>query len=444
MIGRRGTPEAEPDQAPQKRFDDFDLRLGDIMRGERATMGKSLLDVQRELRIKASFIAAIENADAAAFETPGFVAGYVRSYSKYLGLDPEWAFETFCREANFVSASTVSKIGEPASPTKPVFRKQPAPVAPDARASDPFAGGRVPLAPRKASLLERLEPRAVGSTLVLVALIGAVGYGGWSVLREIQRVQVAPVDQAPATLVMVDPLEGMERQEEVGVLDVAGVEPTVPEAVERLYRPSPLDVPVMEARDGPIAALDPKVVGSFADYVDSGPDAARRAARATETGRPNLAGNGANLTAIEMAVSEASGLPALANGPRVTEDVPEVMLVAVRAAWVRVKAPDGSVLLEKILNAGDTYVVPQTEEPPILRTGAAGAVYFAVNGQTYGPAGGNGQVVDKIALNASALTETFSVAEATAGSDAEKAVAVAQAVLAPEPVPDAQGSISEE
>ena len=35
-------------------FDAFELRLGDLMRGERATMGKSLLDVQRELKIKAA------------------------------------------------------------------------------------------------------------------------------------------------------------------------------------------------------------------------------------------------------------------------------------------------------------------------------------------------------------------------------------------------------
>ena len=73
-------------------FDDFEQRLGDLMRGERATMGKSLLDVQRELRIKAAYVAAIENCDPSAFDTPGFIAGYVRSYARYLGLDPEEAF----------------------------------------------------------------------------------------------------------------------------------------------------------------------------------------------------------------------------------------------------------------------------------------------------------------------------------------------------------------
>ena len=78
------------------------------MRGERATMGKSLLDVQRELRIKAAYIAAIENADPTAFDTPGFIAGYVRSYARYLNMDPDWAFDTFCRESGFAVAHGMS------------------------------------------------------------------------------------------------------------------------------------------------------------------------------------------------------------------------------------------------------------------------------------------------------------------------------------------------
>ena len=94
MIGWRSkTPTPEEDRP--KGFDDFDLRLGDLMRGERATLGKSLLDVQRELKIKATYIAAIEHADVSAFETPGFIAGYVRSYARYLGMDPEAAFDRF-------------------------------------------------------------------------------------------------------------------------------------------------------------------------------------------------------------------------------------------------------------------------------------------------------------------------------------------------------------
>ena len=101
MSRRRDTPDTTTVE-PMRGFDDYELRLGDIMRGERATKGKSLLDVQRDLKIRASYIAAIENADPSAFESPGFVSGYVRSYARYLGLDADWAYQTFCEEGQFV------------------------------------------------------------------------------------------------------------------------------------------------------------------------------------------------------------------------------------------------------------------------------------------------------------------------------------------------------
>ena len=55
---RRTPPDLRSDSA-LRGFDAFELRLGDVMRGERATLGKSLIDVQRELKIKATYIAAI-------------------------------------------------------------------------------------------------------------------------------------------------------------------------------------------------------------------------------------------------------------------------------------------------------------------------------------------------------------------------------------------------
>ncbi|NDR56449.1 helix-turn-helix domain-containing protein [Aliiruegeria sabulilitoris] len=435
MIGRKEPPKVVEEQAPPKGFDDFDLRLGDVMRGERATMGKSLLDVQRELKIKASFIAAIENADPTAFATPGFVAGYVRSYSRYLGLDPEWAFETFCREADFVSASTADKLSTPPASNKPVYRNQ---AAKKPEGYNPFADPRVSFAPKSSGPLANLEPRAIGSTLVLLALIGAVSYGGWSVLQEIQRVSVTPVDRAPTAVAVVDPLGEITNANETPPAEVVVAEGAPVDALERIYRPQTLDVPVMVARDGPIAALDPSTVGSLpmsaSVQYDTDP---RRMASASDAGVPGTPAGAGLDTDIDAAVALALGETPNAI-PRVTENMPEVMLVAVRPAWVRVRAADGSVLLEKILNPGDTYVVPQTEGSPTLRTGAAGALYFAVNGQTYGPAGANGAVVDKVALNSASLTETYALAEATDGSDAQKAVAVAQAMLFPETPPAQQ------
>ena len=102
-------------------------------------------------------------------------------------------------------------------------------------------------------------------------------------------------------------------------------------------------------------------------------------------------------------------------------------LIAVRTAWVRVTGPDGSTIYERIMEPGETYVVPQTEDPARLRIGESGAVYFAVNGQHYGPVGPNGSVSSNVALSADALRERYQVADLNADSALAEWVRVAQA-----------------
>ena len=106
---------------------------------------------------------------------------------------------------------------------------------------------------------------------------------------------------------------------------------------------------------------------------------------------------------------------------------PSVSLLAVRPSWVRVRASDGTVIFEKILDAGEQFDVPLTEEPATLRAGNAGSLYFAVNGQTYGPAGEGPVVVRDVVLAPDALLESYQVADAAADSDLARFIAVAEA-----------------
>ena len=373
MIGRRSQRKsADVEEEKPRGFDDFELRLGDVMRGERATMGKSLLDVQRELRIKANYIAAIENCDPSAFDTPGFIAGYVRSYARYLGMDPDDCFTKFCAESGFEVAHGMS--AQASSVKKPGTPPQRRPAA-----SDPFIAPNTPFAPGRDSLMSQIEPRAVGSVLVLVALIGGIGYGGWSVLKEVQQVQVAPVEQAPLVLSDLDPLNGAG-----DTLETAMASPSV-EALDRLYRPQALDVPVLVARDAPIATLDPRTVGNF--QTPELPDV-----QLSETQR-----------AVEALL------------PQVVEELePTLKLVAVSPAWMRVTAADGSVIFEGTLGTveqGNVYEVPLTEEPPKLLVGESGGVYFSMNGAHYGPIGARGTVTRNVVLSMDAVGERFQVAD---------------------------------
>ena len=95
-----------------KGFDDYEFRLGDILRGERATLGKSLLDVEKELKIKTNYIAAIENCDPTVFESRGIIGGSVKSYARYLELDPDIIYELFCNESGFQTTHGMAKSTE--------------------------------------------------------------------------------------------------------------------------------------------------------------------------------------------------------------------------------------------------------------------------------------------------------------------------------------------
>ncbi|MBA4326487.1 MAG: DUF4115 domain-containing protein [Rhodobacter sp.] len=424
MIGWRSKPSTTEEDKP-KGFDDFELRLGDLMRGERATLGKSLLDVQRELKIKATYIAAIENADLSAFETPGFVAGYVRSYARYLAMDPEWAFERFCAEAGYTVSHGLSSAAAPQQFAKARARAR-------ADYADPLADPNASFIPRGEAIWSHIEPGAVGSIAVLVALIGAIGYGGWSVLQEVQRVQLAPVAEPPTVVAEIDPLSnaGTAGQQ------IAVTRPSAAEAVasaegsangdvlDRLYRPKALDVPVLTSRDGPIAAINPRETGVLAGGQAGG-----------QVG--GLAGGLAGITdadAVDQAIDQAVG----GEVQVVTEAKQGIEVLAVRPSWVRVNAADGTVLFEKILDAGERYVVPPLETAAMFRTGNSGSIYFVVDGVTYGPVAPGAQVAKDIPLSPDTLTQRFAQADLAADEDlARFATADASAVVpgpaAPEP-----------
>lgn len=394
----QGTPANAP------AFDDFEMRLGDIMRGERATMGKSLLDVQRELRIRASYVAAVENCDVSAFDAPSFVSGYVRSYARYLGMDPDWVFQRFCQESGFQPVHGMAPAAAGPKPTR--------------RPADPaeaLANPKALFIPQKESFWSSVEPRAIGSVLVMAGLALGLGYGGWAVLQEVQKVNLTPSDQSPAVIATLDPVQDTAAAEPV---DMAAADLPQPEALDRVYRPQALDVPELTPRDTPIAAIDPGLQAAETPQVrEAAADPAIAAPSAAPL--PGMAG-----VQTAMAGPQPEGAP-VQPVRTLAPDAPQVEIMAARPAWVRVSAADGTVILEKTMDAGERFALPSTEQPPVLRTGNSGAVYFAVNGQTYGPAAPGPQVVKNVELSPAALTQKYALADPAADPELASMVAMA-------------------
>jgi hypothetical protein len=133
-------------------------------------------------------------------------------------------------------------------------------------------------------------------------------------------------------------------------------------------------VPVLIARDGPISAINPRA---------------------------------SSLVQAPVANEDVQVVAA----PQLVE------LLAVRPSWVSVTAADGTVLFEKILDAGERYAVPQLEVAPRLKAGNSSAVYFVLGGKTFGPASRGPEVVRNVDLSPVAVASAFSAADPSLDAD---------------------------
>ncbi|MGG7566410.1 helix-turn-helix domain-containing protein [Rhodovulum sp. DZ06] len=413
----------DPQHPVLRGYDSYEVKLGDELRGHRATRGKSLLDVQRDLRIRASYIDAIENCDPSVMPNKGFVAGYVRAYARYLELDPDVVYGRFCHESGFSGGAT---------PGQGLGRKT-------GGGADPSLGGL-----NFASPIGRAQRVGLGvslsgvmSIMVVAGLVGGLGYGGWTLMQEIQRVEFAPVNEAPD---VAEAPAGMTLPTlSLSALAAApeGRDSARDAALAALYAPQDQAPPALKLRDGPIAAIDPSSVGVFAEARQDAPrraagvavaaaqtdpegppretamvailrEGAAPGARAadTDTGAGADAANGA------LPIAEAARLVQQGEAAAAPQDPARsgVWIVASDPAWLRVRLADGSTLVQKTFMRGDRFQLPDGVRGARMRAGNAGAVWIEIDGVLHGPMGRLGGVAKNVSLDADAVREAFDTA----------------------------------
>ncbi len=356
-------------------FDSYPLALGDVLRGERATLGKTLIDVQNDLKIGVRYISAIEDGDLSIFETKGFIAGYVRSYARYLNLDGDKAYKQFCQETGFDGLN--KDITNRETPSQNQRQQR---ILPGVAANNPNVTTKGPMALRSQSWYEKVSLSAIGSLMVLIMLVIGLGYGGWQVLQEVQKVQFAPVNETPGVASDVSVLSaGSNPSDTLPVLNQSSSRSFTSGAtltLDQLYRPQEFDAPTVISRDGPIMQIYPEPLGTFAPA-------------------PII------VEKPKVELVETPPVVVVETGP------PTIDVVATRPAWVRVYLPDNSVLFEKILNPGQRYRIPIDLQNPLLKAGNSGSVYLMVGDKSYGPVGSSGGVARKISLVQSDIETRF-------------------------------------
>jgi cytoskeleton protein RodZ len=72
--------------------------LGERFRAAREARGLSLSDVAEQIRIRSVYLAAIEDDNWNAIGAPVYVRGFLRTYARFLGLDPEEVVADFNAE----------------------------------------------------------------------------------------------------------------------------------------------------------------------------------------------------------------------------------------------------------------------------------------------------------------------------------------------------------
>ncbi|MGK2966917.1 MAG: helix-turn-helix domain-containing protein [Tepidiformaceae bacterium] len=107
-------------------------QLGTLLTRAREARGLTIDDAERDTRISKRYLAALEAEEFEVIPAPVYARGFLRSYSQYLGLDPQEALSLFPREDDApaeyqagpqrpTNQNPVSAVG----PSRPAWKKPP-------------------------------------------------------------------------------------------------------------------------------------------------------------------------------------------------------------------------------------------------------------------------------------------------------------------------------
>jgi cytoskeleton protein RodZ len=335
--------------------------VGALLRQTRVSFGQSLADVARDIRIRQSFLEAIE---AGRFDTlPGqaYTVGFIRTYAEHLGLDPGEVVRRFKRE---------SGVGKPAA--KLNF-------------PSPLAEGGVPKA----------------AVMLLGAIIALVGYGIWYLTSS------RYLDVAELAL----PLPEHLRQILPGAADGEAGTDAPQVALPRVEVP-------LDGRAGqpPAPAAEPAPTARAPTLPTmAAPAAPDPATPPAGPGSPGQSSQAVAPHGDPPAAPPATPPPvAAAPGPAAAaaEGGGRVVLRATADAWVEIRDPASrSVLLSRLMKAGESYAVPDRPGLTLL-TGNAGGVEVVIDGEFLAPLGRPGTVRRGIPLDAEQLRVSLAPAAA--------------------------------
>jgi cytoskeleton protein RodZ len=347
--------------------------VGQLLRETRESYGSDIPRVAAALRIRASYLEAIENGRYDQLPGAVYAMGFVRAYAVHLGLDGDEALRRFKLEAEGYDAQRDLTFPVPLS--------------------------------------ERSIP---GWSMLLAALLLAVcGYGLWYYLSSTARPRPERVSPLPAELAAQLPASAPAPKE-----SGPSVVPTE-SAAAPASMPTPPEAPVdAPAAASPASAADPPTqpapgggAGTTATLTPAAtnapPPASMPAPAAAAPSAPSASAIVTSTVAAPLAVSasappqppQVAALPSIPPGGGATPapDQPHVyglangetriLIRAVSDSWIQVRDRDHVPIFTRQLHAGDVYRVP--DRPGLsMRTGHGAGLEILVDGRAVPAIGG--------------------------------------------------------
>jgi transcriptional regulator with XRE-family HTH domain len=123
--------------------------LGSTLRRAREARGLTLEDAERDTRISRRYLQALENEEFDIIPAPVYARGFLRSYSQYLGLDPQRMLALFPIEngpaSRYAPPRAAAREAESPPPGRPQWRRPtPEPFTPPSRGVRPLRQGERP------------------------------------------------------------------------------------------------------------------------------------------------------------------------------------------------------------------------------------------------------------------------------------------------------------
>jgi cytoskeleton protein RodZ len=346
--------------------------IGDLLRDTRKSYGGDINHIAATLRIRPSYLTAIEESQYDSLPGPVYAQGFVRAYAVHLGLDGEEAIRRFKQE---VAGREIS---------------------PDLSFPVPLAARSIP-----------------GGTMVLAALILALcGYGLWyyvstSDRSHPERVSAVPPDLVAATKKPAPDVASPTAATPASIPATTGAGPAQPDtpAVPAVAVANAPTLPVPTVSPPAMTATTPSPTMSLPPGVSIAPPATGAAPGVPQTApAPALPPpQTASAPAVAPAPSDATAtLTPPDTAPHIygaAPDVPTRIVVrAIKDSWVQVRNGD-EVLVQRTLHPGDAVRVPDIRGLS-LRTGNGAGIQLEIDGKLFKPLSGT---VRTIALDPALL-----------------------------------------